>query len=336
VRAFLVPSPREGVVGDVASPTPDTHQVVIDVARAGICGTDVTIFSRDDNGPRHWHAPRPFRPGHEWSGRVVGLGPGVADEWLGRRVTGDTMIGCGHCARCADGRHHVCEDRFEVGVRGDWPGALAEQLVMPIGSLHELPDAVSDEAGAMVEPGANAYRAVAAAEIRPGYRVLVAGPGTIGLLCLLHALTRDAEVHVLGVDPDALGLASSLGAAGAWTADTLPTLPWDAVINATDDATMPQRAFELVEPGRRVVLIGSAHAPATIDARMLMGRDVTGVGILGGSAGLAATIAAYASGAVDPTPLIARTIGLDAVADALSGQTARPGGRPKTLVDPHR
>jgi len=339
VRAFLIPSPGEGVVGNVAPPTAGTDQVVIDVLRAGICGTDVSIFHRDDERARHTrtHRPlRPLRPGHEWSGRIVDVGDGVPNEWLGRRVTGDTMIGCDHCARCADGRHHVCHERFEVGIRGDWPGALAEQLVMPIRSLYELPDAVSYEAGAMVEPGANAYRAVAAAAIRPGFRVLVAGPGTIGLLGLLHALARDAEVHVLGVDAAALGLAASLGAHGAWTAESLPKLPWDAVINATDDAAMPQRAVELVEPGRRVVLIGSAHAPATIDTRMLMGKDVTAVGILGGSAGLAATIAAYASGAVDPTPLIARTIGLDGVANALSGHAPRPGGRPKTLVDPRR
>jgi threonine dehydrogenase-like Zn-dependent dehydrogenase len=335
VKAFLVPGPGRGVVDEVAGPTADTGQVVIDVLRAGICGTDVSIFHREDDG-RHPRAHRPFRPGHEWSGRVVDLGPDVPPEWLGRRVTGDTMIGCDHCARCADGRHHVCEERFEVGVRGDWPGALAEQLIMPTRSLYPLPDAVSDEAGAMVEPGANAYRAVAAAGIRPGFRVLVAGPGTIGLLCVLHALTFDAEVHVLGIDASALDLAARLGAHGAWTAETLPDLPWDAVINATDDAAMPQRAFELVEPGRRVVLIGSGHAPATIDSRMLMGKDVTAVGILGGSAGLAATIAAYASGGVDPTPLIARTIGLDGVADALSGQAPRPGGRPKTLVDPRQ
>lgn len=337
VRAFLIPRQVEGVVGDVTPPKPDTGQVVIAVMRAGICGTDVSIFHRDDERAGYPHSPpRPLRPGHEWSGRVVELGGGVPDEWLGRRVTGDTMIGCNHCARCADGRQHVCEERVEVGVRGDWPGALAEQLVMPLRSLYELPDAVSDEAGAMVEPGANAYRAVAAAGIRPGFPVLVAGPGTIGLLCMLHALALDADVHVLGVDADALGLATSLGAHGAWTAENLPDLPWDAIINATDDATMPQRAFELVEPGRRVVLIGSGHAPATIDSRMLMGKDVTAVGILGGSAGLAPTIAAYASGAVDPTPLIAQTIGLDGVANALSGQASRPGGRPKILVDPHR
>lgn len=336
MRAFLIPRRGQGTVGDVASPTPDAGQVVIDVLRAGICGTDVSIFHRNDEQDPRTRTHRPLRPGHEWSGRVVDIAAGVQHEWLGRRVTGDTMIGCDHCARCADGRHHVCDDRFEIGIRGDWPGALAEQLVMPIRSLFELPDAVSDEAGAMVEPGANAYRAVAAAAIRPGFRVLVAGPGTIGLLCVLHALAQRAEVHVLGVDADALALATSVGAHGAWTADSLPELAWDAVINATDDAAMPQRAFELVEPGRRVVLIGSAHAPATIEARMLMSKDVTAVGILGGSAGLAATIAAYGSGSVDPTPLIARTIGLGDVANALSGHMSRPGGRPKTLVDPRR
>ena len=89
-------------------------------------------------------AAYPLRIGHEWSGTVRSVGPDVDEAWVGRRVTGDTMLGCGRCDRCRGGRQHLCADRFEVGIRNGWPGALAEQLAVPATSLLALPDAVDD------------------------------------------------------------------------------------------------------------------------------------------------------------------------------------------------
>jgi threonine dehydrogenase-like Zn-dependent dehydrogenase len=100
---------------------------------------------------------------------------------------------------------------------------------------------------------------------------------------------------------------------------------------------MPALALERVEPGRRVVYIGLAASPSTVDAREIVFAGVTAVGILGGSSGLAGTIEAYADGSVDPRPLVGATVGLDEVAAALSGQ--RPAGSgpgPKIHVDPRR
>ena len=110
------------------------------------------------------------------------VGDGVDAAWLGRRVTGDTMLGCGHCAPCRSGRQHVCADRFEIGISGGWPGALAEQLPVPVTALQRLPDTVDATLGALVEPGGNALRAVRGAALEPGERLLVLGPGAIGLL----------------------------------------------------------------------------------------------------------------------------------------------------------
>jgi threonine dehydrogenase-like Zn-dependent dehydrogenase len=259
----------------------------------------------------------------------------VDDRWLGRRVTGDTMLGCGRCPRCRDGRAHVCADRYEIGIRGGWPGALAEQLPVPVGALRALPDAVDDTAGALVEPGGNALRAVRAAALRPGRRVLVLGPGTIGLLCAGFARAEGAEVHLAGLTAPDPGLAAALGAHGTWTTATLPDLTWDAVIDATNGAGVPGAALELVEPGGRLVLIGLAGEPSPVDTRTLVLKDVTAVGILGGSAGLDGAVAAYAAGAVDPRPLVAATVGLDRAADVLAGW--RPDGAgpgPKLHIDP--
>jgi threonine dehydrogenase-like Zn-dependent dehydrogenase len=281
------------------------------------------------------HSSYPLRPGHEWCGRVVRVGEGVDPDRLGRRVMGDTMLGDQVCRRCRRGRQHVCEHRQEVGIRGGRPGALAEQLAVPAWSLRELPDGVDEVLGALVEPGGNAERAAHAAQAGAGDRVLVIGPGTIGLLTAMFLRAAGAEVHLLGITETSLRCARELGFGGAWRRETLPDLPFDAVVDASTAAGSPALALDLVEPGGRVVCIGIAGTPSTVDTRTLLLKDVTAVGVLSASPGLAATIAAYASGEVDPRPLVAATVGLDRVAAVLAGdrpEGAGPG--PKVHVDP--
>src|ERR1700761_4395708 len=184
--ALVIDGPRSARVRRVPVPVPGPGQVVVDVRRAGVCGTDVELFTRElpyfDQGKSSF----PLCPGHEWCGTVSAVGPQADPGWIGARVTGDTMLGCGHCRRCRSGRPHVCADRREIGIAG-WDGALAEKLLVPAASLYRLPDTVDDQAGALVEPGGNAFRAVRAAQAGPGRTVLVWGPGSIGLLAAAFA-----------------------------------------------------------------------------------------------------------------------------------------------------
>jgi threonine dehydrogenase-like Zn-dependent dehydrogenase len=245
------------------------------------------------------------------------------------------MLGDGTCRRCRKGHQHVCEQRQEVGVRGGRPGALADQLAIPVSSLHALPDAIDAALGALVEPGGNSLRAAAAASLRPGDRVMVLGPGTIGLLTAMFARAAGAEVHVMGLSDESLAFARTLGLGYAWTEATVPDLPFDAVIDATNAAHLPPLALDLVESAGRVVYIGLAGHPSLIDTRTLVLKDATAVGILSASPGLDDTIAAYESGAVNPRPLIAATVGLHQVSAVLTGQ--RPPGAgpgPKIHIDP--
>jgi len=324
MRAFVITGPGEAAVQDVAPPVAAPGEVVVQVARAGVCGTDVEFFTGEMQYLHDGFAEYPMRIGHEWMGTVASIGEGVDRRWLGRRVTGDTMLGCGVCRRCRAGYQWVCESRTEIGIRGGRPGALAEQLAVPVTALHELPDAVDDALGALVEPGGNAYRCVQAAAVHPGDRALVLGSGTIGLLVAMFARAAGAEVHVMDRSTGSIAFARSLGFENAWDETTLPTaLPWDAVIDASNAPGLPAMALDLVEPGKRVVYIGLAGSPSTIDTRRLALKDVTAVGILSASPGLRPTIEAYANGTVDPRPLIATTVGLDDVAAVLAGE--RPG-----------
>jgi threonine dehydrogenase-like Zn-dependent dehydrogenase len=335
MRAFVITGPGAAEVRDVEAPRPRRGEVVVDVERAGVCGTDAEIFSGEMEYLRTGHARYPMRIGHEWCGVVSAVGEGVDGAWVGRRVMGDTMLGCGGCERCGSGRAHLCDERYEIGIRGGWPGALAEQLPVPVGALHALPDTVDATLGALVEPGANALRAVEGASLSPGGRLLVLGPGTIGLLVAQIAAARGAEVHLMGATEASLRFAASVGFEHTWRRETLPALRWDAVVDASGATELPALALDLVEPGRRAVFIGIAPHPSRVDSRVLAFKDVTAVGVLSGSPGLAGTIELYASGAVDPRALVAATVGLEEAAAVLSGER-RPdwGDAPKVHVDP--
>jgi threonine dehydrogenase-like Zn-dependent dehydrogenase len=335
VKAFVVTAPGESSVADVDAPVPSPGEVLVDVARVGVCGTDVEFFTGEMAYLHDGKAAYPMRLGHEWCGVVVATGSGVEESWIGRRVAGDTMLGCGDCERCRSGRQHLCERRTEVGISGAKAGALAEQLAVPASSLRSLPDTVDDVAGAMVEPGGNALRALWAADLSAHQRALILGPGTIGLLVALFAQAAGVEVHVMGKDEPSLSFARSLGLHGVWMPDELPHLAFDAVIDASNAAALPALALDLVEPGKRVVYIGLAGTPSKIDTRTIALKDVTAVGILSGSPGLGGAIDAYASGAVDPRPLVAATVGLEQVGDVLAGWRPADGGPgPKIHIDP--
>ncbi|MER7502843.1 zinc-binding dehydrogenase [Nonomuraea pusilla] len=114
----------------------------------------------------------------------------------------------------------------------------------------------------------------------------------------------------------------------------MPPLPWHAVIDASNAPHLPALALELVEPAGRVVYIGLAGTPSTLDTRDLALKDVVAVGVLGGSAGIPGTIAAYADGSVDPRPLVAATVGLGEAADVLAGNRSAAGPGPKIHIDP--
>jgi len=337
MRAFVITGPNAAQAGEVDPPVARPGEVVVDVERVGICGTDVEFYAGTMAYLHTGEAEYPLRIGHEWCGTVAALGEGVDPAWLGRRVTGDTMLGCGRCARCTSGRQHLCADRHEIGIRFAWPGALAEQMPVPASALLALPDTVGPEAGALVEPGGNALRAVRSAALAPGERLLVMGAGTIGLLVAMFARAAGADVHLFGRSARSLAFARTLGFDHVWSKETLPTATFHAVIDASNAVDLPALALDLVEPGRRVVCIGLAGEPSLVDTRSIALRDLTVVGVLSASGGLAGAIDAYASGAVDPRPLVAATVGLEAVASALAGARG-PGwsAAPKIHVDPRR
>lgn len=341
MRALVVHGPGDARVEEIAVPEPAPGELLVRVELAGICGTDIELFSGEMAYYARGLTHHPLRLGHEWTGRVVAVGSASEGLWVGRRVVGDTMLGCGECRACRAGRQHVCPHRREVGITDGWPGAMAEYALVPTRFAHYVPEHVGPTAAALVEPGANALRAVRATGVGPGDRLLVVGDGTIGLLATLFAVDAGAEVAVAGLRADRLALASRLGAAQTLLADSLapaqgpvPGGGFDAVLDASTDRRSPATALSLVRPGGRVSLIGLAGASSPIDTRDLVLADVTVVGILSGSPVLADVLRSYAGG-LDPTPVAGSVLTLSDVPGRLTaGLTTETA--PKTLVDPQR
>ena len=255
MKAFVVHSPGQSSIEDVDPPNPQGNQVVVEIARAGVCGTDVEFFNGDMAYFKTGEAHYPMRLGHEWCGTVVSLGEGADKKWLGKRVTGDTMLGCQKCKRCLTGRQHVCADRYEIGIRNGWPGALAEQLLVPATALFSLPDSIDDTVGALIEPGGNALRAAQAAHAGSGKKILIWGSGTIGLLTAQFAIAMGAEVHMIGRNVSTLSLARTLGVYSAMQQLEEVEGGFDAIIDATNSKDVPAMAVSAVEPGGRLVYI---------------------------------------------------------------------------------
>jgi L-iditol 2-dehydrogenase len=186
---------------------PEAGEVALDVAAAGICGTDLHIWLGEyDSVP-------PVTMGHEVCGTVAEVGEGVDPSWVGARVAVETFFStCGVCPYCRAGRLSVCEQRRSIGTHVD--GGFAPRLVLPARNLHRVPNGLPDAAAALTEPLACVCNSLLdPAAVRPGDDVLVIGPGAIGLLAAQVARAGGGRVTVRGTERDEarLALAGRLG-----------------------------------------------------------------------------------------------------------------------------
>ena len=338
MRVLRVIAPRTALIQEVPYLVPGPGDLLVSVERVGICGTDVELYNGEMAYYQSGRTSYPIQIGHEWTGTVLDVGVGASKSWIGKRVTGDTMLGCGLCARCASGKTYLCDSRIELGITDGWGGALAEQILIPERFAFEIPASISVAAAAMIEPAGNSLRSVEATGLGENQKLLILGSGTIGLLAAQFALAKNIEVHITGERESSLKLANDLGVRYVHRIDQIrdsSSREFDAVIDASSAEYMPSLAIQKVIPGGTVVLIGLSEAPSLIDTRSVVLQDISVVGILSASPGLQGAIDYFASGAVNPEPLIAEIIGLGDVVDRLEGRRGTAAGPgPKIHVDP--
>ena len=244
---------------------------------------------RRDGLPPDGRCRYPLRIGHEWCGTVRAVGDGVDEAWVGRRVTGDTMLGCGRCRRCRRGRQHLCADRYEVGIRQRVAGRAGRAARGP-GERRctPLPDAVDDAAGRAGRAGRQRAGAPSRRPAsRPGERLLVLGAGTIGLLVALMARARGRRGAPARA---ARGAARASPASLGLRARVAPRDPADAAVRRRGRRLQRRRAAgprasTSSSPAAGSSGSASRGSPAPSTAGALVLKDVTVVGILSALAG---------------------------------------------------
>lgn len=329
MRAVRIIEPGTIEVGQVPDPEPGPGQVVIDVHACGVCGTDLHIADG------HFApTPYPIVPGHEFSGTVAGIGPDTAtDLVVGTRVAVDPSLFCGHCPACRVGRGNLCANWGATGDTVD--GAFAERVVVPAATAHVLPDALSFEQGALVEPLSCAVHGVRRLGTEAGERALVLGVGTMGLL-LVQLLAR-AGLAVTAVDrvPDRLATAARTGATD--TATSIAELDgeqFDAVIDVTGVAAVIEEGLAAVRRGGRFLVFGVAPADARVALSpfRIYNDEITVIGSMAVLHSFGTALDLIAGGVVDTDGLVTHTFPLEGYEQAL--QTVRSGAGIKVHVLP--
>ncbi|KKF39474.1 alcohol dehydrogenase [Halorubrum saccharovorum] len=251
---------------DVEQPEPTEDEVLIEVEYAGLCGSDAGIYQFKSAFER---MSLPTIIGHEYAGTVVEVGNGVTRIDPGQRVVERPIRGCGECFQCQIGRENICQNIELTGIDRD--GAYAGYITAPADSLQIVPQGVDPRHAALAEPTAVCTRAVIEnSRVGAGDRVLVAGPGPIGLLTAQVAEAQGARVTVAGVGRDTnyrLPLAEELGFATVnieeedletyWTEDT-DGLGYDVVFDTTGHPSGLPMVADAVRKGGQIVLIGQA------------------------------------------------------------------------------
>jgi threonine dehydrogenase-like Zn-dependent dehydrogenase len=341
MRALVVDGPGRAAVTDVPEPVPGPGEVLVEVAAAGICGSDLELL--DGRRPAAY-VRYPVVPGHEWAGRVEAAGPGVRDLGPGDPVVAEGLRSCGACERCAEGRTNLCTAGYaETGFT--LPGALAERLVVPARLVHRLPAARPVEPAALLEPAACVASGLLEAGMPPpGRRVAVVGDGPLGLLALLLLRAADpAELVLVGGTPARSAFGPRCGATGVVAAGDQAALAalagrFDAVVEATNSPAGAAAALALLRRGGTAVLLGISGA-----GRPAIDPDLVVLGQLRVQGGFAASRAAwhwvtgrYAAGELDPAPLITHRFDLEEVDQAFAALTAPGADAVKILVRPDR
>ena len=279
MRAAVYRGPRDIRIESVAEPAdPSGADVVIEVARAAICGTDSSEWA---HGPLL--AQPPVVLGHEFVGRVVAAGPRAGAVSIGDRVVCGAGISCGDCDWCRAGRTNLCAQYRTIGLHVD--GGLAEYVSSPAAICLAVPDALTDDAAAIAQPLAVALHAVRRSGLRRGQSCAVIGVGGIGAFIVAAAAAAGASPLIaLDIDEDRLATARTLGAATAIDArgmeldaailDATGGEGADVVIEASGTAGAPAAATRAARRGGRVLIVGLQAAPRELDLLSLTVREV--------------------------------------------------------------
>ena len=304
-------APEKGSVEvrELALPQIGEEDVLLEVANVGVCGSDLHQWTADHS----WHVNYPVVLGHEFGGYIAALGSRVKNWKEGDRVVSETAaIINSNSPMSRQGLYNLDPDRkgFGYGVNG----AMTKYVSVPARCLHHVPDRLPFEQACLTEPCCVAYNAVVVnANIRPGDRVIVMGPGTIGILCAAMAKLCGAEVAIVGLEQDRQRLAIAEKSYGC-TGIVGDAMPWarerdglgaDCIIDAAGASITLQLALQWVRPNGHITKVGWGPQPLGFSLDPLVQKNVTLQGSFSHNWPIwEKVIGLLASGALDVKPII--------------------------------
>jgi len=332
MEAAVLTAPHSIAIAPMNVPALEPDQVLVRVAAVGVCGSDVHYYEHGRIGP--YIVDGPLVLGHELSGRIEAVGADVDSERIGQRVAIEPQRPCRVCAQCKAGRYNLCPD-MEFFATPPIDGAFSEFVAIQSDFAFEIPDNVSDEAAALIEPLSVGIWACQRAEIGPGARVLVAGAGPIGVIVAQTARAFGAsEVIVTDIDAGRREFALTAGATRVIdpVTESVEGLEVDAFIDATGAARAVQSGIRAVRPAGRVILVGLGNDDLELPVSFLQNREIWLSGVFRYANTWPLAIELVSSGKVDLDRLVTARFGL---ADAERALTiGREPGQLKAIVYP--
>lgn len=233
MKALTVLSPGHAEYCEVPKPIATGDMMVIKVVRVGICATDFGIFTGESSFVKDGSIVYPVRFGHEWTGIVESVGENVKDFKSGDRVYADNAVSCGTCPACLEKRYNDCPSIRSVGTVNIWDGCFAEYMLMPERHVYHLPDNLSFDEGALLEPASIALDAFRGFDVNANQTIAVVGTGAIGLSAAWLAKYFGAgQVIMVGRENQKLSVAKEVGADIVINNREVDMV--EAILNATD------------------------------------------------------------------------------------------------------
>ena len=352
MRAAVYHGARDIRIASLPVPIPGPGELLLEVRSSGICGTDALEWDRgpvltpvDQPHPVSGHQG-PIILGHEFGGRVVGLGPEVDGFRADDLVACVAGISCGACAACMAGTSNFCDRYFTLGIDGH--GGLARYVVAGSAACLEVGRlGLDDDGAALVQPMSVALHALRQGKLRPGDAAVVLGVGGVGAFLVFAAAQQGADVLAVDLDPARLAVAEALGASATLRAgpDSSPAPgvlgrtggPVSVVYEVTGAPAALAASLDMVRPRGRVVRVGLGAHPVTIDMRRITLREIRLVGTRAqvfeaDFADAASLVASRPQGWSDVAPIALPLEQL--VTDGLLPMATGRPERIKTLIDP--
>jgi len=329
VRAAVLNRPGEVEVVERPTPTPGPHEVLVRVRAVGVCGSDTHYYDHGRLG--RFVVEQPMVLGHESAGVIEGVGAEVDPTRVGQRVSIEPGVPCFTCHECLAGRYNLCPDMvFYATPPVD--GSLAELAVIHEAFAHPVPDSVSDEAAALLEPLSVGVWSCRKAGVGLGTSVLVTGAGPIGLVAVQVARAAGAaQVVVADVNPHRLAVAARLGATR--TVDVRETSVVesyaggpgpDVLLECSGHAGVTGDGIRALAPNGTAVLVGMGGDEFPLPLSVVQERELTVTGTFRYANTWPTAISLVASGQVDLDALVTRRFALAETAQALTAARDDP------------